>query len=244
MQDYLLIIPSRYKSSRFPGKPLKIINGKTLLQRVYDQCVKAVLKEKIYIATDDHRISNYCKFNNINFIMTSTKCKTGTDRIFEISKKIKAKIYINVQGDEPLIEVSNLKKFVNKALQNKESIMIAKSRINKKNFYNYNIPKIVTNDNDELIYISRSGIPATKSNKFFKGYGQVNLYSYPIKIFKNKKLYNKKSSIEKVEDIEILRFLEKGFRIKVLSLKSNNHPVDVPHDIKIVEKILKRKKWK
>tara|TARA_B100000242_G_C42921974_1_gene427493 strand:- start:280 stop:810 length:531 start_codon:yes stop_codon:yes gene_type:complete len=176
--------------------------------------------------------------------MTSTKCKTGTDRIFEISKKIKAKIYINVQGDEPLIEVSNLKKFVNKALQNKESIMIAKSRINKKNFYNYNIPKIVTNDNDELIYISRSGIPATKSNKFFKGYGQVNLYSYPIKIFKNKKLYNKKSSIEKVEDIEILRFLEKGFRIKVLSLKSNNHPVDVPHDIKIVEKILKRKKWK
>ena len=113
-KKFVIVIPARYQSSRFPGKPLVNINGKVLLQHVYDKCVSAVNKKLIYVATDDKRILKNCFLNNIQCLMTSKKCKTGTDRIFEVSKKIKAFNYINIQGDEPLIEKSNIKKFLKK----------------------------------------------------------------------------------------------------------------------------------
>ena len=240
-KKFVIVIPARYQSSRFPGKPLVNINGKVLLQHVYDKCVSAVNKKLIYVATDDKRILNYCFLNNIQCLMTSKKCKTGTDRIFEVSKKIKAFNYINIQGDEPLIEKSNIKKFLKKSLKKKNAIFIAQSKISYKNSKNINIPKIVTNNKSELLYISRSGIPGNKEFKMNKKYfGQVNLYSYPSKILK-KNLFNIKSKNEILEDIEILRFLDNGYKINVVNLKSNNHPVDVPNDVKIIKKLLKKK---
>ena len=86
-KDFLIVIPARYHSSRFPGKPLVDISGKVLLQRVYDKCKSVVNKKLIFVATDDKRIFNYCTLNDIQCLMTSKKCKTGTDRIFEVSKK-------------------------------------------------------------------------------------------------------------------------------------------------------------
>ena len=240
-KKFIIVIPARYQSSRFPGKPLVNINGKVLLQHVYDKCLKAVNRKLIYVATDDKRILNYCLLNKVQCLMTSKKCKTGTDRIFEVSKKIKALNYINIQADEPLIEKSNIQKFLKKSLKKKNEIFIAQSKISPKNSKNINFPKIVTNKKSELLYISRSGIPGNKKFKMNKEYfGQVNLYSYPSKILK-KNLYNIKSKNEILEDIEILRFLDNGYKINVVNLKSNNHPVDIPSDVKIVKKLLKRR---
>ena len=94
--NFVLIIPARYKSSRFPGKPLTILKGKSMIRHVYDQCLKAVPKDSIYVATEDKRIADHCKKNNIQFIMTSDKCLTGTDRLCEVSKLVEADYYINI----------------------------------------------------------------------------------------------------------------------------------------------------
>ena len=95
---FVLIIPARYKSSRLPGKPLTLLKGKSMIRRVYEQCLKAVPKNSIYVATEDERIADHCKQNNIQFIMTSDDCLTGTDRLCEVSKLVKADYYINIQG--------------------------------------------------------------------------------------------------------------------------------------------------
>ena len=241
MKKFKIFIPARYHSSRFPGKPLAKILAKEMINYVYSTCIRTFPYVDVYVLTDSQKIKNFCKKKFINCMMTSKKCKTGTDRILEIYKKIKTDIYFNVQGDEPLIEKENLKKFVRYALKNSSNICIAKSQISKKGYLNINIPKIVTNENENLMYISRSSIPAQKEKNTLnkKYYGQVNLYSFPNK-FLSFELYNKKTALEKIEDIEILRFLEHGQNIKVLKLNSNNHPVDIPKDIKIVEQILKK----
>ena len=112
---YYLVIPARYKSKRLPGKPLMDICGVPMIIRTYNQCKKVIPESKILVATDDKRIKKICECENIQTIMTSTKCLTGTDRVAEVAKKIKAKIYINVQGDEPLFNPRDLKNLIFKA---------------------------------------------------------------------------------------------------------------------------------
>ena len=113
MLDYLIVIPARLKSSRLPGKPLKKINGKELVLHVLERCSLIFDKKKIVVATDSIKIQNFVKKKKFNSILTSKYCLTGTDRVSEVSKKIKAKMYINVQGDEPFIEPSLIEALVN-----------------------------------------------------------------------------------------------------------------------------------
>lgn len=240
--NFKVIIPARWQSSRFPGKPLSMILGKTLIQRVYEACCKAVVEKKVIVATDSVRIKNFCLKNNINFIMTNKNCLTGTDRIIEVAKKMKSKIFINVQGDEPLLDPKELKKFINNAIKNPDVIFIAKNKINKENFFNKNLPKIVTDKNNNLLYISRAGIPSNKKHKFEKAFGQVNIYSYPKKILLEKNIKNNKYFNEEIEDIEILRFLERGFKVKVILMKKSTQPVDTKSDLFKVKKLLLNRK--
>ena len=122
-ENFIVVIPARYKSSRLPGKPLKDICGKTMIVRTYDICASVVSKSKIYVATDDRRIAEECKKYNINFLITSKKCLTGTDRIAEVSKKIKKDFYINLQGDEPLFNPKDLRKLIYYAKKNSAEII-------------------------------------------------------------------------------------------------------------------------
>tara|TARA_B100000700_G_C14937244_1_gene804968 strand:- start:130 stop:885 length:756 start_codon:yes stop_codon:yes gene_type:complete len=239
--NFRIVIPARWKSSRFPGKPLALILGKTLIERVYDACCKTVISKKVVVATDSLKIKKFCIKKKINFVMTSKKCLTGTDRIIEVAKKTNSKIFINVQGDEPLIDPRELKKFIINALKNPKNIYIAKCNINKTGYFNKNLPKIVTDKNNNLLYISRANIPSNKMHKFEKAYGQVNIYSYPRKILMKKKIKNNKYFNEKIEDIEILRFLERGYKIKVILMKKSTQPVDVKNDLVKVRKILLKK---
>ena len=168
MIDYLLIIPARYQSKRLPGKPLLDIKGIPMVIRTFIQCNKVVPRSKILVATDDKRIQNVCKKNNINTIITSKKCLTGTDRIAEVSKKIKKDFYINVQGDEPICNPADIKKIIKYAKKFPNQIINGFTDIkDKKSFYSANIPKIVFSNDKYLLYMSRAPIPSNKKFFFF-----------------------------------------------------------------------------
>lgn len=233
----ICVIPARYNSKRFPGKPLVKILGIPMLLRTYNQCLKVVNKDKIFVATDDDRIKQLCIENKINFIITSKKCLTGTDRIAELSKKLKFNNYINIQGDEPILNPNDLKKIIVATINNPNFVYAGYSKINNISEYrNSYIPKIVFDKNKYLIYTSRAPIPSNKNNKFHIGYKQVCLYSYPLKLLR--KLKKKKSYIENLEDLELLRFLESNIKVKMIKMSTTSISVDCPKDIKkVINKI-------
>ena len=240
----LIVIPARYKSSRFPGKPLKKILNKELILWVSETCRKLTNRSiRLVVATDNKKIFNFVKKKGIETMMTSPKCLTGTDRVAEVSKKIDARLYINVQGDEPLVKVEDIKKIIKAKIKNPNKIICGFSKIKKReNPKNKNIPKVILNSKNELIYISRSVIPSSKSEtglKKFTFLKQVCIYAFNKKELK--KFYSfKKTPLEKCEDIEILRYLEKGFKIQMIKLNPENYAVDTQQDLIKVEKFLKK----
>ena len=234
----ICIIPARFNSKRFPGKPLAKILGVPMLLRTYNQCLKVVNKDQIFIATDDNRIKNLCLKNNINFIITSKKCLTSTDRVVEISRKFKYKNFVNIQGDEPIFNPNDLKKIILATVKDPSFVYAGYCKIDDSNQYrDFSIPKLVFNKNNDLIYTSRASIPSNKKNKFHIGYRQVCLYSYPIKLLN--KLNKKKSLLEKLEDLELLRFLDSNIIVKMIKMSSRSISVDSPKDIKKVIKRIK-----
>ena len=176
----VIIVPARYGSSRYKGKPLVKILGRELVLRVADTCAKTVGVENLFIATDDNRIKKLVVQSKFNSVMTSKKCLTGTDRVAEASKKIKAKIYINVQGDEPLVNIKDIKKIINAKKKFPHHVICGYDKIHKfRNPESLNLPKIITNSKNELIYISRSLIPGSKKKIKIKNYfKQVCIYAF------------------------------------------------------------------
>ena len=235
--DFLIVIPARYNSSRFQGKPLADINGKSMIERVWNQCLSAAPKKQIIVATDDERIFSHCKLKNINTIMTSADCLTGSDRLAEVSKKIKANFYVNVQGDEPLINPKDIKKVINDFKKHGITNCAAKKIDNESELNNRNIPKIVTDKNNYLLYISRANIPSSKNSSVKALKKQVCIYSFSHDAVRLFGLKSKKTKLEKIEDIEILRVLENGIPVKIIDVKSDTVAVDTPEDLERVKKL-------
>ena len=143
-KNFLVVIPARLKSKRLPSKPLKLINGIPMIVRTFNQCLKATSRNNILVATDSYKIANVCKKFKIKSIITSKNCLTGTDRVAEISKKIKKDYYINVQGDEPLIPADDIKKIIKETIKLKKFITNGYTAIRDRElFFNINIPKVV-----------------------------------------------------------------------------------------------------
>ena len=240
MADYLIIIPARYNSKRLPGKPLIDINGIPMVIRTFNQCKKAVPASKIIIATDDKRIQKICSKNDINSIITSKKCLTGTDRIAEVAKKIKKSFYINVQGDEPICNPKDIKKIVNFAKKNPNLIINGYTEIkDKEMFYSPNVPKVVFDKNEKLLYMSRAPIPSNKKQTFIKSWRQVCIYSFPYKSLKIYTSIKKKTTLELIEDLESNRFLELGYQVKMLKMSNKSVAVDTKEDLVKVRKLVK-----
>jgi 3-deoxy-manno-octulosonate cytidylyltransferase (CMP-KDO synthetase) len=238
---FAIVIPARLKSKRLPGKPLIKFNGIPMIVLTYKKCLKATNKKNIFVATDSREINDLCKKNDINCVMTSRKCLTGTDRVAEFAKKVKRDFYINVQGDEPLMPSRDIKKMINAGKKNKNLIINGYTEIkDKKNFFSQHIPKLVFDKNNYLMYMSRGPIPSNKTKKFELGYRQVCIYSFPRKKLIMFSKLNKKSPFEYIEDIEILRFLEIGEKVKMLRLSDKSISVDTKKDKKLVEKILNK----
>ena len=240
----IIVIPARYQSKRFPGKPLKKILGKELVIWVAEACSSVFGKNFVYIATEDKKIAHKSKDYGFKYVFTSKHCMTGTDRVAEVAKKIKSDIYVNVQGDEPLVKYKDIKKVIKYKLKYPNHIVCGFTKIQKnENPSNKNIPKVVLNGSNELIYISRSLIPGSKNklkkdkNVFLK---QVCIYAFNRKELKQFSSFKRKPLIEKIEDIEILRFFEFNKKIKMVETSSGSAAVDEKNDIKKVENLIKK----
>ncbi len=238
--DCKIIIPARYKSSRFEGKPLAPILGIPMIKRVWSQCIKAINEENVYVATDSKRISDFCSNEGIRSIMTSKDCLTGTDRVFEASKKINADLYINVQGDEPIIDPSDISRVITASEEYPNDIINAMSKISEENdFRSPSVPKVICDTEKNLLFMSRAPIPTNKNNDFVSAYKQVCIYAFPKHALELFASNTSKTPIESIEDIEILRFLEMGIRVKMIEVSQSSIAVDYPEDIEKVENVLR-----
>lgn len=239
--NYIVIIPARLESTRLPEKPLIKIKGKTVIQRTFEQCLKAVPEKYIYIATDSDKIREHVESFTSNVLLTSSNCLTGTDRIAEVAEKIKVDYYINVQGDEPIINPKDIKKVIEKVETETElrSVYNGYSAIKDESEYrSFTIPKVVMREDGRLLYMSRSPIPGNKSDKFQKSWKQICIYGFPRKALLDFSKRSSKTELEKQEDIEILRFLEMGYEVQMIKLKGNSIAVDTPEDIERVKFVL------
>ena len=234
----VIIIPARFKSSRFPGKPLTPILGKPMILWVAEICAKALPIEFVYIATDDLRIKEVVEEAGFNVVMTSKKALTGTDRIADAANQIDADIYINVQGDEPLLNPNDILSIIDIKKKYPNEVINGYCKINdNENPESLNIPKVVFNENNQMLYMSRHLIPGSKSKQikpphYFK---QVCIYAFNKNELLDFVNFGRKGTLEYFEDIEILRFLDIGSKIRVVETMSSSLAVDVPEDVKKVE---------
>jgi 3-deoxy-manno-octulosonate cytidylyltransferase (CMP-KDO synthetase) len=236
---FVLIIPARFKSSRLPGKPLVEICGQSLVSRVWDICSKVFPAEDIYVATDDKRISKHCHSHGIQTLMTSPKCLTGTDRVVAASKQVAADIYINVQGDEPLLDPKDILKVISASKKRPKQVISAMCQIDcEAEFRSKTVPKVVFRPDGRLLYVSRAGIPTTKSLDFQKAYKQVCIYALPRECLDKYFNFNRKTPLESIEDCELLRFLELGYEVYLIEVSASSVAVDVPEDVARVEALI------
>jgi len=242
----VIIIPARYKSTRFPGKPLTPILGKPMILWVAELCAEALPAEFVYIATEDIQIKKVVEKAGFNVVMTSNKCLTGTDRIAEVATKIDSDIYVNVQGDEPLINPADILTIIKTKKMYPNEVINGYSKIDdNEEPESVNIPKVVFNENHQMVYMSRNLLPGAKTKDCIPPnyYKQVCIYAFNKQELIDYAEFGRKSTLESYEDIEILRFLDIGANIRVVETKNVSLAVDVPNDvIKVEEEILRRKK--
>ena len=242
--DYLVIIPARYKSSRLEGKPLIDLNGVPMIIRTYRQCLKVVPANMIYVATDSDLIKKVCTEEGAQVIMTSPNCLTGTDRVAEVSKKIQANTYINVQGDEPFANPDDILKVAHQMEHgdHREVVNCMSLITNPDDFWNTTIPKVIAWDG-MLKYMSRAPVPYPygPNEELWKrsGFQQVCVYGF-FKHHLNQFMQGQiKSRHEEIEDIEILRFMEMGTPVRMLEVEGSPLHVDTPADLERAQLIAK-----
>ena len=244
---FIGIIPARYASTRFPGKPLAVLGGKTVIQRVYEQASSVL--EEAYVATDDERIFDAVEAFGGRAVMTRADHKSGTDRIEEAAEKIgtDADVIINVQGDEPFIQRSQIETLM-QLFENTETQIgtLGKRFESIDAALNPNSPKIVTDLQGFALYFSRSIIPFVRAQEqtvwlekypFLKHLG---LYAYRREVLREvTKL--PQSPLEIAESLEQLRWLENGFRIRVGLTDVETVGIDTPEDLQRAEEFLKER---
>ena len=250
---FIGIIPARYASTRFPAKPLAILGGKPVIQRVYEQ-VAGILDEA-YVATDDERIETAVKSFGGKVVMTSINHKSGTDRCYEAYTKVGHgyDIVVNIQGDEPFIQHSQLEA-VKTCFEDATTLIatLVKPFIPEDGYdalKNANSPKVVVNKNMNALYFSRSIIPFQRNadkEDWLKGhtyYKHIGLYAYRADILKEITSLSQ-SSLEMAESLEQLRWLENGYTIKVGVSEVETIGIDTPQDLARAEEFLKQREGK
>ncbi|HXU26015.1 MAG TPA: 3-deoxy-manno-octulosonate cytidylyltransferase [Bacteroidia bacterium] len=240
------VIPARYASSRFPGKPLVDILGKSMIQRVYEQAKKSSKLSDVVVATDDERIFTHVKAFGGQVVMTEPNHPSGTDRCFEALKK-SGKEYtyiINIQGDEPFIDPSQIDLLAGVCDDKTELATLMIPVDSHEVLFDTGEVKITMNNKHEALYFSREVIPHIKGvdkkewHKHFPYYRHVGMYAYRADVLKQITTLAP-SSLEKAESLEQLRWLENGFKIKLAITDFDSHCVDTPEDIEKVIRLMK-----
>ena len=241
---FIAIIPARYASTRFPGKPLAVLGGKTVIQRVYEQ-VSSVLSE-VYVATDDERIFQTVEQFGGRAVMTRSDHKSGTDRIQEAVEKTgtEADVVINVQGDEPFIQPSQIETLMQLFDDPQTQIgTLGKPFESMEAVENPNSPKIVVDHRGFALYFSRSVIPYIRGVERNDWFGQypflkhLGIYAYRRAVLREVTLLPQ-SSLEKAESLEQLRWLQNGYRIRIGLTDVETVGIDTPEDLLRAEQLL------
>lgn len=232
------IIPARYASTRFPGKPLIDIQGKSMIQRVYEQALKATSLSKVVVATDDERIAQAVRNFGGEFVMTGSTHQSGTDRCAEVAQQLATfDTVVNIQGDEPFINPKQIDLLV--SCFEKEDVQLAtliKEIHTEEELFNNNIPKVVINNKQEAIYFSRHTIPYLrnaekdqwlKTHQFYK---HIGIYGYTAStLYEITKL--QPSALEIAESLEQLRWIENGYIIQTRITAIETIAIDTPEDL-------------
>lgn len=241
----ICVIPARYASTRFPGKPLVDINGKSMIERVYKQACAVSNIDEVIVATDDQRIEDVVRSFNGKVVMTDAALPSGTDRVYRASQNISADVIVNLQGDEPFIKAQLLESLVQVFENTEIEIATPISKIDDETeFNNPNVVKVVKDRNGFALYFSRSQIPFLRDLKMQDLPGQQNLYKH-VGIYAYRKTCLQKltelkeSSLEKTEKLEQLRFLENGYKIFTVLTDYKSISVDTPDDLEKIKKLIK-----
>lgn len=245
------LIPARFASSRFPGKPLAIINGKPMINRVYEQAKKSGSLDDVFVATDSEKIETHLKQSGIKSIMTSSEHKSGTERCLEAALKEGLQnskgpvIIVNIQGDEPFIDPKQIDKVCNIFLNDKGASIatLVKPISGKDELFDPNTVKCIMNTKKEAIYFSRSPIPYWRNSdnnnwlRHHEYYKHIGIYAYRLDTLKEITSLGV-SLLEKAESLEQLRWIENGYSITVEITDIESFSVDTPKDIEnLIKKI-------
>ena len=239
------VIPARYGSSRFEGKVLADIAGKPMIQWVYDRAKQSKILDELFVAVDEPRVKSAVEGFGGKAILTGAHHKSGTDRIAEVVEKMAADIIVNIQGDQPLIDPNMIDEAVGPMIDNPEIQMSTlKREIEQDEFGDPGVVKVAVDENDFALYFSRSLIPYPRYDENIRVYEHVGLYVYRkdflLEISRMPQVY-----LEKIESLEQLRVLEKGYKILVVETKVDKAAgisVDTPEDLEKVEKLIGKMK--
>jgi len=243
--NVLGVIPARYNSTRLPGKPLKILKGKSLIQRVYENALKSKLINKLVVATDDNRILEHVESFKGKAVLTPSDLPSGTDRVAYVAKSYDCDIVVNIQGDEPFLSHEVIDDCI-KALIDNDKLLVstaARSGITEAELSNPNIVKVLLNQKNEAIYFSRQNIPYIR----LEGSSIINhpalvhigIYIY-CKDFLLRFIEMPVSKLEQLEQLEQLRILENGYKIRVIVTDKNSFGIDTFEDLIKAEEKLQR----
>jgi 3-deoxy-manno-octulosonate cytidylyltransferase (CMP-KDO synthetase) len=210
-----------------------------MLQLVWEKCVQATDKSQVLIATEDERIFEHCRKNGMDVLMTGDQHKTGTDRLCEVATKRPADVYINVQGDEPMVEPGDIRTVLEASKKDPATIYNAMCPItDERDFRSPNVPKVVARPDGRLLYMSRGAVPTSKAHDFQKAWKQVCIYAFPKDKLAAFGASQTKTPLEQIEDIEILRFLELGHDVMMLQVSGASIAVDTPENLEEVRRAL------
>jgi 3-deoxy-manno-octulosonate cytidylyltransferase (CMP-KDO synthetase) len=242
------VIPARYGSTRFPGKPLTLIGGKTLVERVYERARGARTLRRLLVATDDARIAAAVEAFGGEAIMTSPRHPSGTDRLAEVAAAIAADCYVNIQGDEPMLDAADVDRLV-QAIEDEADCDMAtlwEPLEDEEAARDPNIVKVVCDEAGRALYFSRSLVPCPKDAEAGRPGGggcrwrrHVGIYAYRAAFLREFASWSQ-SPLERVEGLEQLRALERGRTIRVLPARGRYLGVDRPEDVVAVERALTR----
>lgn len=235
-----VVIPARFESSRFPGKPLIEINGKPMIQHVYERCKQADNLIDVYVATDNKEIMKKVKDFGGQVIMTSSQCVTGTDRLAEANEMLDLDFIVNVQGDEPMTDPENVSLVYNTMAQDLKNVINCFCEISHSEILMASVPKVVISETNNLIYMSRGGVPFDKNSSPCAQFKQVCIYGYSREHLRLFSAQKNKTRNEVFEDIEILRFLDLNIPVKMLPVPKGGVAIDTPEDYEKVKSIMEK----
>ena len=229
--------------TRLPGKPLIEINGKPMLLRVWEKCLSIVDSKYIYVATEDKIIEEFCVSHDINCVNTGP-APTAIDRIKLFSDVVQAQTYINVQGDEPIINPNDIKTIIDYTTKYPKRVVFGKCAASQEIYFDHTKAKVVCCPDGKLLYSSRAPIPMSTNGKFYSCEKAVWIYGFYKEALDAYYQGYKSTFFDKIEGNEIIRFLELGIDVFCTNVLGNSWAVDVENDIKVVEKIIKLEKNK